>query len=237
MTRLRSPQVERDRIRKPWREGLITGLLLTGCIVGLQVSYLLVQAGKVLQRTEEEVAVTGAEVRTTLLYSQAVLSSARQTTEIVRKSAEHQMGYYEAVGRRTSLLLANLNILVGNANEHLDELGEAALATIGTGAQAAARITEDVDRVAEQADSALAESERLLYEMRQTMAAPEIRGSIEALHGSAVNLETATAQAAEASRNTAEATGHIRDMLSPTKKSFWRRMLELLIPRPAISIP
>jgi len=51
-----------------------------------------------------------------------------------------------------------------------------------------------------------------------------------------VNLETATAEAAEASRNTAEATGYIRDMLSPTKKSFWRRVLELLIPRPTVSV-
>lgn len=228
--------MERDRIRKLWRDGLVIGLLLIGCIVGLQTSYLLVQAGKVLQRTEEEIAVTGAEVRTTLLYSQAVLSSARQTTELVRKSAEHQMGYYEALGRRTSLLLANLNILIGNANEHLGELSEAALVTIGTGAHATVSITDDVDRVAARADAALAESERLLYEMRQTMAAPEIRGSLTALHGSAMNLETATAEAAQASRNTAEATGYIRDMLSPTKKSFWRRVLELLIPRPAVSV-
>jgi uncharacterized protein YoxC len=228
--------MEPNRIVKLGRDGLLTSLLLIGCIVGLQTSYLLVQAGRVLQRTEAEIAVTGAEMRTTLLYSQAVLSSARQTTELVRRSAEHQMGYSEAVGRRTSLLLANLNILIANANEHLDELSEATLVTIESGAQATASITEDVGRAAAQADAALAESERLLSDLRQKLAAPEIASTIEALNASAVNLETATAEAAEASRNTAEATGYIRDMLSPTKKSFWRRVLELLIPRPTVSV-
>jgi hypothetical protein len=93
-----------------------------------------------------------------------------------------------------------------------------------------------VGRAAAQADAALAESERLLSDLRQKLAAPEIASTIEALNASAVNLETATAEAAEASRNTAEATGYIRDMLSPTKKSFWRRVLELLIPRPTVSV-
>jgi hypothetical protein len=224
------------RILKPAREGLLTGLLLIACVVGLQMSYLLVQAGKALQRTEEEIVMTGAQARATLLYSQAVLSSARQTAEIVRRSAQHQVGYYEAVGRRTSLLLANMNILIRNADEHLDQLTEAALVTIESGAHATASITEDVDRVAAQADATLAESERLLSELRQTVASPEMRGSLAALNATAMNLENATAEAAVASRNTAEATGYIRDMLSPTKRSFWRRVLELLLPRPAIAV-
>ncbi|MGH9783884.1 MAG: hypothetical protein ACRD88_06820, partial [Terriglobia bacterium] len=218
------------------REGLFAGLLLIGCIVGLQMSYLLVQAGKLLERTEMEIAVTGAEMRTTLLYSQAVLSSARQTTEIVRRSAEHQMGYYEAVGRRTANLIAEMTFLIRNTEERVEEVTQATNEFLRNEATATAEIAQDFGRVAAQAQGTLAESERLLSDLRQTVAAPEIRGSLEALNASAENLETATAEAAEASRNTAEATGYIRDMLSPTKKSFWRRVLELLIPRPAVSI-
>ena len=228
--------VEWDRALQLGRDGLFTGLLLIGCIVGLQMSYLLVQAGKLLQRTEMEIAVTGAEMRTTLLYSQAVFSSARQTSEIVRRSAEHQMGYYEAVGRRTANLIAEMTFLIRNTEERLTEVTQATNEFLRNEATATASITEDVDRVASRADAALAESERLLSDLRQTIAAPEIRGSLEALNASAVNLETATAEAAQASRNTAEATGYIRDMLSPTKKSFWRRVFELLIPRPAVSV-
>jgi hypothetical protein len=39
-----------------------------------------------------------------------------------------------------------------------------------------------------------------------------------------------------ASANVAEATGYVRDMLSPAKKSFWRKVVELLIPRPQVSV-
>ena len=216
-----------------FRSGLVTGVLFLCIVLGLQMSYLLVQAGKVLQRTEAEIAVSGAEMRTTLLYSQAMLSSMRQTTEIVRRSAEHQMGYYEAVGRRTSNLIAEMTFLVRSTEKRLEEVTQATNEFLRNEATATAEIAQDFGRVAAQADAALAESERLLAELRQTIAAPEIRGSLAALNASAVNLETATA---EASRNTAEATGYIRDMLSPTKKSFWRRVLELLIPRPTVSI-
>lgn len=218
-----------------FRSGLVTGALFLCIVLGLQMSYLLVQAGKLLERTEAEIAVTGAEMRTTLLYSQAVLSSTRQTTELVRRSAEHQMGYYEAVGRRTANLIAEMTFLIRTTEERLEEVTQATNEFLRNEATATEEIAQDFGRVAAQADAALAESERLLAELRET-AAPEIRGSLAALNASAVNLETATAEAAEASRNTAEATGYIRDMLSPTKKSFWRRVLELLIPRPAFSV-
>jgi hypothetical protein len=50
-------------------------------------------------------------------------------------------------------------------------------------------------------------------------------------------LVIASQKASEATANTAEATGYIRDMLSPHRKSFWRRLLDLLIPRPTVDVP
>ena len=173
----------------------------------------------------------------TLLTAQAVLASVRGTTEQVRRSAEHQLGYYEAVGRRTSNLIAEMTFLIRNADERLEEVSRATNVLLQNGAAATAEAGEDFGRVAAQADATLAESERLLAELRETAAAPEVRGSLEAIEATTKNLEAATGAAAVAAENTAEAAGHLRDMLSPTKKSFWRKLFELLIPRPTIGVP
>ena len=57
-----------------------------------------------------------------------------------------------------------------------------------------------------------------------------------ALVRSTENLERSTANLEKTTAATAEAAGHVRDMLSPRKKSFWRRLLGLLIPRPSIPV-
>jgi len=165
-----------------------------------------------------------------------VLASARGTTEQVRRSAEQQLGYYEAVGRRTSNLLAEMTFLIRDANERMEEISHATNVFLQSGAAVTAEAGEDFGGVAAQAEATLAESARLLAELRETAAGPEVRESLDAIEASAKNLETATAEAVEASRNTAEAAGYVRDMLSPKKKGFWRKLFELLIPRPAIAV-
>jgi hypothetical protein len=218
------------------RSGLGTGLLFLALLVGIQVSFLLAQVSGTLSAWNDAAMRMDHTAQETLLTAQSVLSSVRGTTEQVRRSAEHQLGYYEAVGRRTSNLIAEMTFLIRNADERLEELTRATNALLQNGAAATAEAGKNFGSVTDQAGSTLAESERLITELRETAAAPEVRGSLEAIEASAKNLATATAEAAEASRNTAEATGYIRDMLSPTKKSFWRKLFELLIPRPAIAV-
>lgn len=218
------------------RNGLHAGLLFLAILVGLQASLLLAQVSQTLRAWNDDAVRMNRTAQETLLTAQAVLASVRGTVEQVRRSAEYQLGYYEAVGRRTSNLIAAMTFLIRNTDERLEEITHATNVFLHNEASVTAEAAQDFGRVAAQADATLAESERLLAELRETAAAPEVRGSLEAIEASAKNLSAATAEAAVASRNTAEATGYIRDMLSPKKKSFWRKLFELLIPRPAIVV-
>jgi len=225
------------------RNGLKAGLLFLAILIGIQVSYLLAHVSHTLRvwndaalATRNDIEISFRHAQETLLTAQAVLASVRGTTEQVRRSAEHQLGYYEAVGRRTSNLIAEMTFLIRNADERLDEISRATNVFLEREANETAMLAADFGRVADQAEATLAESERLLAELRETAAAPEIRGSLEAIEATTKNLETATGAAATAAENTAEATGYVRDMLSPQKKSFWRKLFELLIPRPAIGV-
>lgn len=221
---------------KQIRGGLGTGLLVLAILLGLQISVLLGQLSEMISTWNETALHMDRAAEETLLTTQSVLMSVRGTTEQVRRSAEHQLGYYEAVGRRTSNLIAEMTFLIRSTNEHMEELTQAANVFLEREAEVTASAAEDFGQVAAQADATLAESGRLMAELREQVTAPEVQGSLEAIEASARNLETATAEAAVASRNTAEATGYIRDILSPKKKSFWRKLFELLIPRPAIAV-
>ncbi|MBI3894480.1 MAG: hypothetical protein HY313_00975 [Acidobacteria bacterium] len=217
------------QLMKTLREALRIGLLLVGCAIGLQVSYLLAQFGKIGQAAEGEIRATSIQVQNSLLYTQAVLSSARQTIEIVRKSAEQQMGYYEAMGRRSSLVLAELSLLIRHTDELTERItfsSERALESLAAMTNEAAAQTMDVG---EQSSALLATATAAIAALQETAESPALPQSLEHLEAASKNVEAAT-QAAE------EAMGHIRDMLSPTKKSFWRRFLELMIPRPTLSM-
>ena len=226
------PARREARGRGAVRNSLVCGMLAIGIILGLQVSYLLVQFARIGNRMEEELTITSIQTQNTLLYAQAVLSSARQTTEIVRKSAAYQMGYYEAMGRRTSLALAKLNRLIEHTDQRMERLtfaGEATLAAAQGTADALSRQTEQLSILLNEATKTTAAVGRLADD-------PSIPLALSNLETSTESLVLASAHTAEATARGAEAIGYIRDMLSPTKKGFWRRLLELMIPRPSVHI-
>ena len=219
-------------VREKLRNWLVVGLLALGFIVGLQVSYLLVQAGKVLRTAELEMQITSLQTQNTLLYAQAVLSSTRQTTEMVRKSAAYQLGYYEAMGRRSSLALAKLNLLIDHTDDRMERLtvaGEAALVAVQDSAGVMSRQAEQLGVVLEAAAKTTAAVGRLAED-------PSIPLALSNLETSTESLVLAGAHTAEATARASEAIGYIRDMVSPAKKSFWRRVLEWMIPRPTVGV-
>ena len=214
---------------KTVREALLASLLLVGCAVGLQMSYLMVQAGQIGNRLEEELLATSHQAQATLLYTQAVLSSARGTTEILRRSAEQQMGYYEAIGRRSSLVLGELALLLRHTDERMERIttsSEHALESLAAMSNEAATQTKDVG---EQSGILLTTATATMAALQETAESQAIPQSLEHLEAASRNVEGAT-EAAE------EAMGYVRDMLSPAKKSFWRRLLELMIPRPTVGV-
>lgn len=128
----------------------MVGLLLIACLLGLQVSFLLSQAGTSLGDIQWRAWQTLERVDDVLTYSSATLSSARGTLEIVRESATHQMGYYEAVGRRSSLVLARMAILVQHADENLGRITIAAEQALRSGSMAATVLSAETERLGEE---------------------------------------------------------------------------------------
>ena len=156
--------------------------------------------------------------------------------EQVRKSAEFQMGYYESVGRRSALALGELAIFIRHTDERMERIVAAGEATLAAVEESAATVTQQTQRSGERADLLLEQSTESVAALEHLVENPAWEGSLSNLEISTSNLATTTAHTAEATARASESLGYIRDMLSPTKKSFWRRLLELMIPRPTANV-
>jgi hypothetical protein len=186
---------------------------------------------------ETRLAHLSEELGATNQHAQAVLSSVRGTTETVRKSAVEQMGYYEAAGRRGAMALARLEILIGRADAHMERITQAferssqhadeSIEHIGA---LAASARADMRELAEKGTELLGSSTEAVEQARDRLTDGRLDHIADA-------LVVTSEKASEATGNAAEATGYLRDILSPHRKSFWLRLLELLIPRPTVSVP
>ena len=199
------------------RNALVAALLMIACAVGLQVSFLLVQAATMLNDVH--------------LESQRALLSVNQTLELVRGATREQRTYYKVAGKALALTTIHLGRLVKNTDARLDR-------TENRLAHLAANTDSRVGQLTQAAEGALdnfgvaaltlaGQTDTLGHQANLLLAAS--RGAVENLERSTAHLEKTTAA-------TAEAAGHVRDMLSPREKSFWRRLLGLLIPRPSIPV-
>jgi ABC-type transporter Mla subunit MlaD len=214
----------------------VCALLTALTIVALQVNLVLAQFGEMASATQQELAQTTAEAQAALVDSQAVLASIRGTTETVRKSAVEQMGYYEAVGRRSAEAIARLELLIAHTDTRLERM---------TGAleQASSHASESLDQVGALAtsmsgdlDGVAQKSGDLIDQTATTVSQLDRRLADRRIDQITTSLSEASQHTAQATANVAEATGYIRDMLSPARKSFWRRLLELMIPRPTVRV-
>ena len=215
------------------RNALVAALLVIACAVGLQVSFLLVQAGAMLSDLHQQ--------------SHLALRSVNQTLELVRGATREQRTYYKATGKALALTTIHLGRLVKHTDARLDRtenrLARLAANTdsrVGQVTQAAERALDNfgvaaltlagqTDTLGHQANLLLAASRGAVENLERLAGSPALMRSTENLERSTAHLEKTTAA-------TAEAAGHVRDMFSPRKKSFWRRLLGLLIPRPSIPI-
>ncbi len=215
------------------RNALVAALLMIACAVGLQVSFLLVQAATMLNDVH--------------LESQRALLSVNQTLELVRGATREQRTYYKVAGKALAITTIHLGRLVKNTDARLDrtenrlarlaantdsragQLTQAAEGALDNFGVAALTLAGQTDTLGHQANLLLAASRGAVENLERLAGSPALVRSTENLERSTANLEKTTAA-------TAEAAGHVRDMLSPRKKSFWRRLLGLLIPRPSVPI-
>ncbi|MBI3933395.1 MAG: hypothetical protein HY316_01800 [Acidobacteria bacterium] len=219
------------------RNSLVCALLAALTVGALQLTYLLAQAAEIARSAESELLKTSHQARATLVYSQAVLASIRGTTETVRKSAVEQMGYYEAVGRRSSMALAHLELLISHADTSMDRITRALEATSMHADESMDQMGSLAASVREDLHGLSSQGAKLVEASTATVERLEQRLADERLDQLASSLAESSENTAQATAHVAEATGYIRDILSPQRKSFWRRLLELLIPRPTVSVP
>ena len=219
------------------RNGLVCALLASLTVAALQLTYLLAQAGEIARTAENELLRTSSQAQATLLYSQAVLASIRGTTETVRKSSIEQMGYYEAVGRRSSMALARLELLIAHSDARMERMTQALENSSARANQSMDQIGSLAVSLREDLHELSAQGTELAEASTATVARLDQRLADQRLDQITSSLAASSENAAQATAHVAEATGYIRDMLSPKRKSFWRRLLELLIPRPTVSVP
>lgn len=203
----------------------------------VQVTFFLAQLSETTARMERAAMSATTELQATAQYVQALLVSARGTTETVRRSAVEQMGYYEAIGRRSARTLARLELLITHTDARMERITQT-LEGASTSAQ------ENLVQIGSLAASARGdlhelteESIELIEASTATIERAEERLADGRLDQIASSLAVTSENAAQATAHVAEATGYVRDILSPQRKGFWRRLLELLIPRPTVSVP
>jgi len=162
---------------------------------------------------------------------------------LARSVMEEQRGYYrdtashiKALTRAAAIDAIRFGRLIDKMDQRTERLTTAAETMMLEAKDALAGVQDSSQAVANVANQ-LGDQPRLLLEASTEAAQalqrraddPNLNAAAESLAQSSANVERMTASAAEA-------TGYVRDMLSPQKKSFWRRILELMIPRPSINI-
>jgi hypothetical protein len=215
---------------KTLRNSLAVAFLLIACIVGLQVSFLLAQADGALQRLE--------------LSLGGLLSTAGQTLALARSSLAAQQGYYrdsashvKALTKAAAIDAIHFGRLIEasqrtmeNTDTRIERITAAAESSLDAARAAAATVADQTQSVGNESQTLLKAATETTNSIGNLASDTDLKQSLTNLEASTENLQKTTAAAAEA-------TGYIRDMLSPTKKSFWRRLLELMIPRPTVNFP
>ena len=211
------------------KDGLLAAILLLTCIVGLQINLLLSQAGGALDRLEGSVS--------------SVLSSARQTLDLSRRTLATQQGYYrdsashvKALTRAAAIDAVRLGRLIDlsqrvveNTDARLGRVSSSAESSLDTLRGAANAVAEQTETVGKKSGGLMDAGAVAVEKAGDLAANPSLESSLAHLEVSSENLQKTTEAAAQS-------MGYIRDMLSPTKKNFWRRLLEMMIPRPTLRV-
>ena len=206
------------------------GVLFIACIVGLQVNLFVAQAGGALDRMEGSVS--------------SVLSSARETLDLSRRTLATQQGYYrdsashvKALTRAAAIDAVQLGRLielsqraVDNTDARLGRVSSSAESSLNALRGAASAVAEQTETVGKKSGDLMEAGTEAVEKAGNLAANPSLESSLAHLEASSENLQKTTEAAAQS-------MGYIRDMLSPTKKRFWRRLLEIMIPRPTVSVP
>lgn len=202
-------------VERSLRSSLVLALLVLACVALLQVNFLLAQ-----------LAVSAGEIERA---SVRALADAERTLAIVRQTTERQRGSYENIARHTERSLANLSVLIERTDTRMERLMPAVESTLQEAGRAAQTLSSESEQTGAEVRQLLQTSTEAVTSLNRVASDPAFDESARSLSESSRNLERFSLAAAESAES-------VRDMLSPKKKSFWRRVLELLIPRPTVRV-
>lgn len=196
------------------------------------------------------VGITGWKLIALLDRAEDAMVLAEDTLRIGRSAMAEQRIYYRALSKMVVLDANRLGKAIGSAEQairnedtrlaeshrQLDQLaaelqrsasaGTDAILQVGA---ASAVLTAQIDSVGESSQRLFAQGATVLASVEEKLQDPSLTQTSANLAQSSANLERMSAAAAESAE-------HVRDILSPKKRSFWIWLLELMIPRPTIRV-
>lgn len=160
-----------------------------------------------------------------------------------RSSAEHDLRRVDLLAEQTNRRMVQLRAVLNNANTAVkniadlaadmngrtERLTRASEALLSDSATAPREASIQVQTNGRELHQALADAHTAAENLHRLASGPALTEAASNTAKSSANIERMTAAAADSAES-------IRDMLSPTKKSFWRRLLELMIPRPTVRV-
>ena len=198
------------------RDTLLCLLLGILCVCALKVLAVIDQA---------EAAVTELRTVTPVLVS---------TVSELRGAAREQRSYYKATGKALAISTIAFGRMVQATDRNLQPVLREATAAL-------AETTRLAQEARSQVQASGTEAEAALVALRANLEALE--PSQRAIERTLGNLEVASrsgpalaASAQKTGENVEASTAAIREMLNPRKVPFWRRILELIIPRPTVAV-
>lgn len=209
-----------------FNQALVSCLLITAVLLGLRLMRLANSIEQSITTASDRLAVTATQVDATLRHAEALLASLRATAEAVRRSSVSQLGYYEAVGRRSSLLLAEATLLIRHADRDLRQLLRTTNQFLAHSQLRMDQLGAQLELSARSADAAFQSAAHLSARAQERLQSPAVSATLE-------NLAAASDHLAASAAASAEVLHSLRAIVAPTRKGFWRRLLEAFIPRPS----
>lgn len=170
----------------------------------------------------------------TFSNTNAILVQAGLAMDELRRASNKQSAYWDRTGEDITKTIQLANELITTSNGAAATLDKT-IAKVGDGpiAESTAALKDvrslikstenSVAATTTETNLAIAESRKLLINANAIMAASKLESSFD-------YLNQTTAGLSRTSSNVADTTGYVRDMFKPTKKPFWRTMVESWLP-------
>lgn len=222
---------------------LFLGILLVGAALGLVTT-----ATSQINKNGDQLTAIGKFVnddprgiKGTFSNLNAILLQIGIASDELRRASEKQNIYWDKTGIAITQSVNNLNEVLGGVAQTLGSLNKAAatldstIASVREGpvSESAKTLVEarhtlealraDTEKMINQSTTTIAEAQVTLATTNQILEKSKLAESFN-------NVSLLTGNLNQAGANVAETTGYIRDSFKPTKKAFWRVMLESVVP-------